>query len=116
VESEGRDGLNIPITCVPERGHLNLKLYLTERLAARGHRVTLAVGDERGAEKKLHNLVTSHSGSLHYLETAVNKNTQELACNITPSTSNFFLHIRDNIMQYSIELLQIKFECVIVFW
>lgn len=51
VESEGRDGLNIPITCVPERGYLNPKLYLTERLAARGHRVTLAVGDERGAEK-----------------------------------------------------------------
>lgn len=48
VESEGRDGLN---TFVPERGYLNPKLYLTERLAARGHRVTLAVGDERRAEK-----------------------------------------------------------------
>jgi len=29
VESEGRDGLNILITSVPQRGHLNPKLYLT---------------------------------------------------------------------------------------
>jgi len=28
VESEGRDGLNILITSVPQRGHLNPKFYL----------------------------------------------------------------------------------------